>query len=755
MLLPRHRARLLAALATLSLLIASAGLSWAAGPDTPPPGLPANQGAAGYLPAFHPGAIPGDVVQAARIAGYAKAPDASNIQLEYPDQYSIDTVCYGRGFDPRGPFAEPPQAPYLLPGHLGALTFSDSGDLYVAVAGSGFQNVSGGTLNNDPAAGNIVNPANKAGIYQVILGADGKCATLRAVSGGPDNVGQNVGPQPQWGDFGSTIVAVQWHNGLLYVNTQGGSPKGVVPGPDFGGGRLITVDPATGNRTALIANLPADGDHQNDSMIFINYQGHEEVEWGEGTVDNAGAVDFESRGDIPCFDIKLTNAGMRFYPFTYGYKRFERNIEGEGHKPLQEVQPDGSVIVRGTLPCNSSTMAIRTDTAISADGDNTSLRVTNIGFRNPYGLRIAPDSVPGIGGLAVNTNNGADVRGQRPIANAPDSVWVFEKDGVPVRNWGWPNGQDNMQFSDPMFGLPNNQLASEVVDTSAEALRAPNQAPQPLTGQAPIFDYLMTDVGLPGEGNGQVFSRGHMMRGGQPAPERVEPNIIPSLSVQTVDLSLDGFDFSTSDSFGLVNDFFAADYGNISFPIGSAPQALVGRDIRRFRVLTSRNDRTKYIGTEQTVFARNKVQPGGPMNINTGGFFAPVDAKFTPAGDALYITDFGEALTIDTGFVGGFRCDDPNDASKCSNGAREFPGSGHTQAEYGPNLVSLPGTDMLWVIRRTGGGGGSPAPNSGGTGPSIPASGGTNAPAQSSSSAPPVAAPSNNGTNIQAPAARP
>ena len=41
------------------------------------------------------------------------------------------------------------------------------------------------------------------------------------------------------------------------------------------------------------------------------------------------------------------------------------------------------------------------------------------------------------------------------------------------------------------------------------------------------------------------------------------------------DISANGFDFSTSKSFGLVNNFFAAGFGNLEFPLGSTPAALV------------------------------------------------------------------------------------------------------------------------------------------------------------------------------------
>ena len=43
--------------------------------------------------------------------------------LEFPDQLKLKIACFGRGLDPRGPYAQPPQAPYLIPGNVAVMTF--------------------------------------------------------------------------------------------------------------------------------------------------------------------------------------------------------------------------------------------------------------------------------------------------------------------------------------------------------------------------------------------------------------------------------------------------------------------------------------------------------------------------------------------------------------------------------------------------------------------------------------------------------
>ena len=72
-----------------------------------------------------------------------KLPSPDNLVLEFPDQYQAAVACYGRGLDPRGPYAQPPEAPFLLPGNLAAMTFGPAelprGGLYVATSPTGVQ----------------------------------------------------------------------------------------------------------------------------------------------------------------------------------------------------------------------------------------------------------------------------------------------------------------------------------------------------------------------------------------------------------------------------------------------------------------------------------------------------------------------------------------------------------------------------------------------------------------------------------------
>jgi hypothetical protein len=646
------------------------------------------KGAAGYLPVFHPTPLSAAEATQARkklypTTGGMKA-DPANLVLEFPDKFKVSIACFGRGQDPRGPYAQPPQAPYLLPGNVAAMTFGDAeikgGGLYIATSPEGFNNTVTGPQNLDPAAGPVVTAENTTGIFEVGLDKAGKCDKLRPVSGGPTKAGSNGGPHPEFGDFGANIDGLGFHNGFLYADDFTGGPEGAHSGPKFSGGRVHRINPENGERVALVANLPSEGDHQNDAFVFFEEKGHDWVEFEQGTTTNSGTVDGEDFGDIPCFDIKLTKAGERFFPFTMGYKRTVKNLPGGA--PLVDPQPDGTVIVHGTLPCSGSTLAVRADSTIGADGSNSTIRLTGWGFRNPYGMVIAPKDVPGVGGELVLTNNDVDVRGQRPLANGSDDIWPFEANGVPPRNWGWPNQINFFSSADPQFGLGNNLLAGDAgVFTGNQSKRAVNQPAQAIIGQAPIFDYLED-------------ASGHLFREGTVVHETIDAEFVPGVSLVTVDISADGIDVSRNAAFGgaeLLHNFLFAGFGNLEFPLGSVPAGMVGKDVRRLKIETTSTG--AYVGAVQKVFAHNKVQPGGWPNLNTGGFLGPLDLKFSPSGRTMWLVDFGGFFTKDSGAVGGFRCDPGGD---CAKGAKQFAGSAVTASQYGITIEQAAGTSMLW-----------------------------------------------------------
>jgi glucose/arabinose dehydrogenase len=63
------------------------------------------------------------------------------------------------------------------------------------------------------------------------------------------------------------------------------------------------------------------------------------------------------------------------------------------------------------------------------------------GIRNPFGLAWGPD------GKLYATDNGYDERGSRPIANAPDSIWLIKQGGW----YGFPDYAGGIPVTDRRF----------------------------------------------------------------------------------------------------------------------------------------------------------------------------------------------------------------------------------------------------------------------------------------------------------------
>jgi glucose/arabinose dehydrogenase len=129
---------------------------------------------------------------------------------------------------------------------------------------------------------------------------------------------------------------------------------------------------------------------------------------------------------------------------------------------------------------------------------------------------------------------------------------------------------------------------------------------------------------------------------GWATPRRVlaqVPNDPPQAAATfAVHASANGLDFSRSGSFGFVGEAFVAQFGDMA-PASGRVVAPVGYKVVRVDPET---------GVIED-FAVNRGRTNGPASkLNSGGLERPVDARFNPAGDALYIVDFG-VMTMTNG----------------------------------------------------------------------------------------------------------
>jgi glucose/arabinose dehydrogenase len=184
-----------------------------------------------------------------------------------------------------------------------------------------------------------------------------------------------------------------------------------------------------------------------------------------------------------------------------------------------------------------------------------------------WGLRN-PFGLAFQGNQLYATDNGYDERGSRPVWGAPDVLWAIHKG-----TWyGWPDFSAGLPLTDKRFKSKHGFVL-----------------------------------------------RNHPSR--------------PPLPAATfgVHSSADGFDFSSSASFGYTGEAFVALFGDEAPVVGKVLNP-VGAKVVRVNV---RN------GVIED-FAVNKGRKSAPASkLGGAGLERPVAARFNPAGDALYVVDFG------------------------------------------------------------------------------------------------------------------
>lgn len=120
-----------------------------------------------------------------------------------------------------------------------------------------------------------------------------------------------------------------------------------------------------------------------------------------------------------------------------------------------------------------------------------------------------------------------------------------------------------------------------------------------------------------------------------------DPSIPPQpAAILGVHSSSNGLDFSRTDAFGFKGEAFIAQLGDMAPNVGKV-LAPVG-----FKVV--RADVTNGVVRD---FAVNRGKRNGPASwLKSGGLERPIAVKFNPAGDAMYVVDFG-IMTVNNGKV--------------------------------------------------------------------------------------------------------
>lgn len=135
----------------------------------------------------------------------------------------------------------------------------------------------------------------------------------------------------------------------------------------------------------------------------------------------------------------------------------------------------------------------------------------------------------------------------------------------------------------------------------------------------------------------------HFTAPGKPPPGQLlaqPPGIPPRpAALLGVHSSSNGLDFARNPAFGYAGEAFIAQFGDLAPSVGKV-LGPVGYRVVRVDVGSGR----------VTDFAVNRGAQNGPASkIGGGGFERPVDVRFNPAGDALYVVDFGVMTTTERG----------------------------------------------------------------------------------------------------------
>lgn len=302
-------------------------------------------------------------------------------------------------------------------------------------------------------------------------------------------------------DFHTPLTGITHWNGDLFVSHKG----------------VITVIEQNGRRNDLIRGLPSHGDHSN-SRVAIGPD--MKIYFGQGTATNSGVVgpdnywvyDNPLVHDMPSYYTLLN--GQNFRTNNMMLSAIEDTYTGAfapyGHMNQPFEKRKGILKASGSI--------------LKADMDGRRLEVVASGLRNPAYIKFSNEN-----NLFVS-NNGYDIRGSRPVANAPDE-FLFIHSGA----WyGWPDFAGGVPITSERF-RPDGGSSAEFL------LSCHPELPQkPFTSFAP-------------------------------------------------DSSIAGFDFNKDSNFGTVGDVYIAEMGKMTprnYGVSTLQYPSVGHKISKIDIRT-------------------------------------------------------------------------------------------------------------------------------------------------------------------------
>jgi len=207
--------------------------------------------------------------------------------------------------------------------------------------------------------------------------------------------------------FNVPLTGINYLDGDIYVSHRG----------------VVTIIKKDGTRQDIIMGLPSNGNFSNSRVAF-GPDG--KMYFGQGTATNSGVVG-------------LDNLWVFDQPFFHDYPGSYIMLNGQNFqtinmliKPSEEITNTGAFAPYGVpnMPYEVRKGVVKASGGIlRANLDGTELELVAWGFRSPSYLKFDDQNT-----LFVS-NNGCDIRGSRPIANAPDEFQTV----TPGLWYGWPD----------------------------------------------------------------------------------------------------------------------------------------------------------------------------------------------------------------------------------------------------------------------------------------------------------------------------
>lgn len=221
---------------------------------------------------------------------------------------------------------------------------------------------------------------------------------------------------------------------------------------------FVTVVGPDGRKRDIIARLPSLGDHHNNRVVF-GPDG--KMYFGQGTATNSGVVgkdnpwvmEYPFFHDYPGQAVMLT--GQTFTTDDFWPDAGGQAVPTGAFVPFGEPSYPGQII-NGVVRASGS--------ILRANPDGSELELVCWGLRNPFRIKFDRHQ------RLFASNHSYDVRGSRPVNNAPDEFHLIR----PGIWYGWPDFVAGAPINLPMFKAEGQPQPQPLL------ARHPMQPPRPL-----------------------------------------------------------------------------------------------------------------------------------------------------------------------------------------------------------------------------------------------------------------------------------